>query len=202
MKYLVTIVITCLTYSSFAQLTLGNGKHVLEITGSLSTYYNHRVIKPDATNQNKNKDRFRLRDAQLQLEGRYKNILEYELQVDFVDLASSATGIIDAENPGLMDAYFIYKGLKFVHIQVGYGKLYYSRSSMVPFVYSPYWQRAELVRGNLFSRRDVGVTLMKGFWRQRVNLYAGVYTGLGELSLRGDNDAWLTAEATAPPTIK
>lgn len=189
MKYLVTIGFMCLTYSYFAQLTLGNGKHVLEITGSLSTYYNHRVIKPDASNQNKNKDRFRLRDAQLQLEGRYKNILEYELQVDFVDLASSSTGIIDAENPGLMDAYFIYKGLKFVDIQVGYGKLYYSRSSMMPFVYSPYWQRAELVRGNLFSRRDVGATLMKGFWRQRVNVYAGVYTGLGELSLRGDNDA-------------
>ena len=189
MKLRITILLVAFSSMIQAQLTLSNGQHVLEISGSLSTYYNHRVIKPDATNQNKNKDRFRLRDAQIQLEGRYKNVLEYELQVDFVDLASSSSGIIDPENPGLMDAYMVYKGLKFVDIQVGYGKLFYSRSSLVPFIYSPYWQRSELVRGNVFSRRDVGVTLMKGFWRQQVNVYAGVYTGLGELSLRGDNDA-------------
>jgi hypothetical protein len=181
--------LSLLSVSAYGQLTIGNGHHVLEITGGISTYYNHRVIKPDATNQNKNKDRFRLRDAQLQLEGRYKNLIEYELQVDFVDLASFSSGIVDPENPGLMDAYFIYKGLNFVDIQVGYGKLYYSRSSLVPFIYSPYWQRAQLVRGDMFSRRDVGVTLMRDFWRQQINIYAGVYTGLGELSLRGDNDA-------------
>lgn len=174
-------------FSLFAQLTLGNGEHVLEFSGGVSTYYNQRVWKE--TTDNKNKDRFRLRDAQLQLEGRFKNTLEYELQVDFVDLASFATGEIDPENPGLMDAYVIYKGLGFVDVQMGYGKLYYSRSSLVPFTYSPYWQRTQLVRGNLFSRRDVGLTLMKDFWRQRINAYAGVYTGLGELSLRGDNDA-------------
>ena len=172
---------------SFAQLTLGNGEHVMEFSGGISTYYNQRMLKPES--DNKNKDRFRLRDAQLQIEGRYKNVLEYELQVDFVDLASFSTGEIDPENPGLMDAYVIYKGLGFVDVQMGYGKHYYSRSSLVPFIYSPYWQRAQLVRGNMFSRRDVGVTLMRDFWRQRINAYAGVYTGLGEISLRGDNDA-------------
>jgi len=71
---------------------------------------------------------------------------------------------------------------------MGYGKVYYSRSSMNPFNFSPYWQRAELVRGSIFSRRDVGVTLMKNFWKQRANIYVGAYTGLGELSLAGDND--------------
>jgi hypothetical protein len=29
---------------------------------------------------------------------------------------------------------------------------------------------------------------MKNFWKQRANLYVGAYTGLGELSLTGDND--------------
>lgn len=170
-----------------AQVTISDGRHVMEISGGISTYYNHRVLKP--TSDNRNKDRFRLRDAQIQIEGRIGNLYEYELQVDFVDLASFATGEIDPENPGLMDAYIRYKGLKFVDVQVGYGKLYYSRSSLTPFTRTPYWQRAQIVRGNMFSRRDVGVTLMKNFWRQRINMYAGAYTGLGEITLRGDNDA-------------
>ncbi len=175
--------------AALAQVTLSNGKHVMELGGALSTYYNHRVIKPEAANQSLNKNRYRLRDAQIQLEGRIEDLYEYELQVDFVDLASFSTGEIDPENPGLMDAYIRYKGLRFVDVQVGYGKLFYSRSSLVPFSYTPYWQRAQLVRGNVFSRRDVGITLMKNFWRQRINVYAGMYTGLGEVTLRGDNDA-------------
>jgi len=126
----------------------------------------------------------------LQLEGRIGNIWEYEVQVDFADMsANNNNGTPDPENPGLMDAYVIYKGLGFMDIQAGYGKLYYSRNSMVPFGYSPYWQRADLTRGDIFSSRDVGVTLMKSFWNQRINAYAGIYTGLGELSLNGDNDA-------------
>ena len=170
-----------------AQVTIQNGNHVLEISGSTSTYANYRELKP--TSNNRNKDRFRLRDAQLQLEGRIGNIWEYELQVDFVDLASSSTGVIDAENPGLMDAHVTYKGLKWFEVKAGYGKLDYSRSSLVPFIYTPYWQRAQIARGDLFSRRDVGLQLSKSFWKQRVYVSGGVYTGLGEISLRGDNDA-------------
>lgn len=172
-----------------AQISFTNGKHSLEISGGISAYYNHRLIKPDATNQNMNKNRFGLRDAQLQIEGRYGQMWEYELQVDFADFASSSVGEADPENPGLMDAYVLFKGLKFVDIQFGYGKTPYSRSSLVPFIYSPYWQRAEIVRGNVFSRRDVGITLSKSFWKQRIGVYAGAYNGTGEISLRGDNDA-------------
>lgn len=182
-----TIAFVLISIVSYSQLTISNGNHVLEITGAISTYYNYRDLKEYS--QNRNKDRFRLRDAQLQLEGRVSDIWEYELQVDFVDLASSATGEIDPENPGLMEARVTYKGLSFVEIEAGYGKLYYSRSSLNPFSFSPYWQRAQIVRGDIFSRRDVGVTLKKDFWRQRINVYAGAYTGLGEISLRGDNDS-------------
>jgi hypothetical protein len=88
-----------------------------------------------------------------------------------------------------MDAYVVFKHIPFVDVKVGYGKTPYSRSSMVPFVYSPYWQRAQLVRGDVFARRDIGVTLSSSFWKQRINLYGGVYTGLGEIGLKGDNDA-------------
>lgn len=186
-KIVYTLCIVLFSIAAFSQVTIQNGNHVLEISGSTSTYANYRELKP--TSNNRNKDRFRLRDAQLQLEGRVGNIWEYELQVDFVDLASSSTGIVDAENPGLMDAHITYKGLDWFEIKAGFGKLDYSRSSLVPFIYTPYWQRAQIARGDVFSRRDVGVQLSKSFWKQRVYVSGGVYTGLGEISLRGDNDA-------------
>jgi hypothetical protein len=173
--------------SALAQLTIGNGHHVLEIGGSVSGYYNHRFLKPGE--EDRKKDRFRLRDAQLQLEGRYRNLIEYEVQIDFADIAMAGSGAIDPENPGLLDAYIRYKPVSHFDITVGYAKLPYGRSSQTPFVYSPYWQRAELLRGDLFSRRDVGLTLSTSLWKQRITAYAGIYTGMGEISLRGDNDA-------------
>jgi len=183
--YLISLVL--LGFWSHAQVTITNGNHMIEISGSASAYYNHRILKESSNNHNK--DRFKLRDAQLKIEGRIKDIWAYELQVDFADIAANDTGEIDPENPGLMDAYVEYKGLDWFDVKVGYSKVPYSRSSMTPFGFTTYWQRAEMVRGSMFNRRDVGVTLSKGFWKQRVNIAAGVYTGLGEISLNGDNDA-------------
>jgi hypothetical protein len=171
-------------FSTMAQLSINNGSHSLEITGGVTTFYNHRFYPKTATDLKKN--RFGLRDAQLQLEGRIGTKYEYEFQADFADIFST---INDAENPGLMDANFTYKGLKYVEIKTGYQKINYSRSSMVPFIYSPFFQRAEMVRGELFSRRDVGVTLQSSILKQLVNIYGGVYSGLGETILKGDNDA-------------
>lgn len=166
-----------------AQIAISNGVHSLEISGAISTYYNYRGLKEGELN--KRKDRFRLRDAQIQIEGRIRNNVEYEFQIDFADLA---LGALDPENPGIMDGYILYKGLKAFDIKVGYGKVPYSRTSLVPFIYSPYWQRAEMLRGEVFARRDVGVSLEKTFFRQFINVMAGIYTGLGEVTLRGDND--------------
>ncbi|PPK95608.1 phosphate-selective porin O/P [Nonlabens xylanidelens] len=170
-----------------AQISISNGEHNIEISSRISTYYNQRFLKPGEEERDKN--RFRLRDAQLIIEGRIRDDWEYEVQVDFADIGSNNTGEIDAENPGLMDAFVTYKGLEAFNIKLGYSKLPYSRSSITPFPYSTYWQRAQIVRGDFFSRRDVGVTLYKDFWQKRVNAFAGVYTGLGESSLSGDNDA-------------
>ena len=166
-------------------MVVNNGKHILEISGSLSTYYNHRTLKEGVSEKDKN--RFNIRDAQLMIEGRKGNLYEYRIQMDFADLTQGST---DPENPGLMDAWFKYKGFKWFDVQVGYGKIQYSRSSIVPFSYSTYWQRPELFRGQFFSRRDIGLTLSKSFWQRRIELIAGVYTGLGEVSARiGENDA-------------
>lgn len=184
---LFTALLLLLFTTSHAQFTISNGKHMIEISGSTSVYYNQRILKE--TNNNHNKDRFNLRDAQLKIEGRVKDEWAYELQVDFADIASSNSGEVDPENPGLMDAYIQYKGLDWFDVKVGYSKVPYSRSSNTPFGFSTYWQRAEMVRGSLFNNRDIGLTLSKSFWKQRIHIDAGVYTGLGELSLNGDNDA-------------
>ena len=136
-------------FASNAQVSLSNGNHMIEISGSASTYYNQRILKESSNNHNK--DRFKLRNAQIQIEGRIKDIWAYELQVDFADMAANNAGEIDPENPRLMDAYVEYKGLDWFDIKLGYSKVPYSRSSMTPFGFSPYWQRAELVRGSMFS---------------------------------------------------
>jgi phosphate-selective porin len=185
MKKQIYILLVIIVFSSsvFSQLTITNGHHTLEITGAVSMYYNQRFLKPGEENQRK--DRYKLRDAQIQLEGRVGRTVEYELQVDFADLASS---VRDPENPGIMDAYVTYKGLDVIDVTFGYGKTPYSRASRVPFIYTPYWQRAEFLRGDIFARRDVGVTLSKSLWKQRISVFAGSYTGLGEISLNGDND--------------
>lgn len=170
----------------FSQLSISNGVHNIEITGAISGYYNYRVLKPGETDMKKN--RFRLRDAQIQIEGRIGRKWAYELQFDIADMAQGG-GLVDGENPGLMDAYVEYKGIPYFDVRAGFGKTPYSRGSQVPFIYSPYWQRAQIIRGDVFARRDIGVTFSKSLWRQRINLYGGIYNGLGEMSLRGDNDA-------------
>lgn len=179
------IILFSFAISVSAQLTIGNGHHILEITGAATTYFNHRILKADKDDFKKN--RFKLRDAQIQLEGRIGNEYEYELQFDLVDLAKSSLEP-DPENPGLMDCFIIYKGLKFFDIKLGWSKTPYSRSSLIPFIYSPYWQRPEFLRGDIFARRDVGMTLQGTYWKQRLNLFLGAYTGLGEISLKGNND--------------
>ena len=177
-----------------AQISLDNGYHNLEIGGSVSTFYNqrfeysgnvrNRIDNNPALGYDQSKDRFGLRDMQLQLEGRVGKDWEYELQVDFADMLNR--GDI-GENPGLLDANATWKGA--VHVTAGFQKIPFSRNSLVPFTQSPFWQRAELTRGEVFSRRDVGVLLSKSLWKNRINVYAGAFSGMGEqiLSL-GEND--------------
>ena len=180
-----TFIIT--TTSNYAQLVIANGKNILEISSNFSGFYNYRTLKTGENDYSKN--RFKLRDAQLGIDGRVGNKFEYSLKVDFADIAANSSNtVIDPENPGLLNANITYKGFKCFDIEMGYGKVYYSRNTLVPFENSAYWQGAELTRGSIFSVRDVGVTLKKNFWKQRANIYLGAYTGLGELSLSGDND--------------
>ncbi len=172
-----------ITSTAFAQFTFITGKHSLEITGGVNTHFNYRLYKPGEVNKASNM--FALRDAQFQLEGRWGNSFEYELQADFADLVFSQN---DPENPGLMDASVTYKSPWNFSINAGYGKVKYSRANLVPFIYSPFFTRAEIVRGNVFTRRDLGVSISANAWKQLFNFSFGIFNGMGEYSLKGKND--------------
>jgi hypothetical protein len=183
-----TFTFTLVNKNVAAQYTFNNGKSSLEIGGLVSSYYNYRVYKtPNNTDFKKN--HFVLNTARLKIEGRVSNKYEYEFQLDFSRLGTSD---VLGEFPTMLDANFTYKKLP-VDIVVGYQKLPFSRSSMVSFGHQPGWQRPEIARGYLYSRRDIGITLQKTLWQDRVGLYGGIYTGQGEYILTsangGDGDA-------------
>ncbi len=178
--------IFCVT-NSFGQYIITVGKNTMEFSTNFSYFYNSRNINVGENDYSKN--RFKLRDAQIGVDGHVGNDFEYSFKVDFADIAANNINkVIDPENPGLLAANVTYKGFKYFDIEMGYGKLYYSRNAMIPFEESAYWQAPEITRGSIFSVRDIGATIMKNFWKQRANIYLGAYTGLGELSLGGDND--------------
>ncbi len=178
------VFIWAFSFQSHAQTAVGNGDNSLEISGCFSTYYNYRDLSTGVLDKSKN--RFNLRDAQIQIDGRRGKNWEYQIQFDIADIIAGAN---DPENPGLMDAWMMYKGLKWFDIRMGYGKISWSRSDLTPFTSSVYWQRPEFLRGSFASMRDVGAELSKSFWKQRASINLGIYTGLGEVSLKGDNDA-------------
>jgi hypothetical protein len=184
-KIIVLFVFFCLHFGiGKAQFSLRNGYSHLEFSGSVSSFYNYRNIKTGQTDQSRN--RFAIRDAQFQVEYRYKKQWEAKFQFDLADLVTNGN---DPENPGILDAWVKYNGLKFVSLWMGYGLVPYSRSNFHGFSNTPYWSRAEIAKGTFFSSRDVGFMLQSSLLNQCLNVFAGVYTGLGELSIKGINDA-------------
>jgi len=174
------------TLTFYGQVTFGTADHVMELSGQLSSFYNYRFQQLGVNTLDHN--RFDLRDAIVQFEGRTRKSFGYELQVDLADLAQNQGGIRDFENPGLMDA-FLYKKIQFIEIRAGYMKVPYSWQSLVPFFRSPFWQRAEIARGDFFSRRDIGLMTHFEFFKNMLEVDAGIFNGTGEAALRGRNDA-------------
>jgi hypothetical protein len=187
-KILITLFIVCTTtIISFAQepVKINNGDHSLTFNGVFSTYMNWRDY-PSGTVGKLEKNTFKLKDARFGLEGKIGDEYEYKLQLDF---GGFTTSVIDPSAPPLYDANFTYKGFKkFANITVGYGKVPYALSSLIEHEWSPYWSRADISKGDCFSRRDLGVKLTRSFWKDRVKAFAGIYTGVGEAVLAGTND--------------
>jgi hypothetical protein len=171
----------------------------MELSGVLSSYYNYRILdKNMATNHISNninnpldykKNSFELGTARINIQGLYGRKYEYRAQFDIAQLGyTNNTG----EFPAILDAYGVYKPAQNTRITFGYQKLPYSANSMASYQTQPYWQRAEVTRGYIFSRRDVGITIKQSFLGERINLYGGIYSGMGEYILtsvtNGDND--------------
>jgi hypothetical protein len=183
-KFLAIVILFCLQFGlGKAQFSLRNNYHHLEFSGSVSSFYNFRNLKDGLKDLSKN--RFAIRDAQFQFEYRFKKQWESKFQFDLADLVTNGN---DPENPGILDAWVKYNGIKNVSVWMGYGIVPYSRSNFHGFSNTPYWSRAEIAKGTFFSSRDVGVLLQSNLFNQCLNVYAGVYTGLGELSIKGVND--------------
>jgi hypothetical protein len=191
MKSYYPITLTMLTLLSIgttsplnAQVSFTDGRNSLELGGAIFTYYNYRFYPSERVNRDKNN--FTLRNAQLAIEGRIGRSAEFQVDYNFAKV-----GLEDAENPALMDANFTYK-TKPVNFQVGYMKVPYSRSSLTPYQHMPFIQRSIVGKGDIYSRRDVGLMLTKTLINQQLNLYAGVFSGLGEgvvsNNFGGDND--------------
>ena len=165
---------------------VNNGNHTVSLGGVFSTFMNWRDYPSGFAAPKLEKNTIKIKDARFVVDGKVGDDYEYKLAIDFAAIGSS---VIDPAAPPMYDAYFAYKGFKkFAKITVGYMKIPYSHASDIEHELSPFWSRATIAKGDCFSRRDVGVKLSRSFWKNRINAFAGIYTGVGEVVLTGTND--------------
>ncbi|MGZ3882884.1 MAG: porin [Bacteroidia bacterium] len=176
-----------------AQVTFTNGENVLELSGTIAAYYNWRFLDPanpgnhvsniqtNALDQKHNN--FGLGTARLNLAGMYGNKFEYRLEFD-MDALGTPSDAADAGNYSpLLNAYLVYKPFRGFSAKFGYAKLPYSANNMAYYPQQPYWHRSQIVSGDIFSRRDLGLTLRQSLLQEHINIYAGIYSGMGEYVL-------------------
>jgi hypothetical protein len=194
-SFFITVFALVIANSIFSQvsLTSSDQKTSLQIGGLFSAYYNLRLLKPGYDNYKHNEPG--LKDMELDFWGKSSEKFVYELKVNFAELiADAASGGVTGnafspDDPGLKSGYVMYKGFP-VHIKLGWDKLPYSQSSITDTYETPYWSRDLLTGGDMFSRRDMGLTLSSSFLDERINIYGGAYSGVGEYFIyNGDNDA-------------
>lgn len=183
MKKFFSFMILLLTaYPSSSQFTLYRGNSVMEFSGYVTTFYNYRFYSEGETDKKKN--RFALDYAVFRMDGVHKKVWNYQLQINNAALFDKETS-----DGFIMQADVAYNTLNDrLSIDVGFNKVPFSRSSLIPNVESPFLQRPQMARGGVFNRRDAGVTLRYAVFNKLINLYAGAYTGMGPESLSGEND--------------
>ena len=200
LKTLTTLaIIACCLHQAEAQTSFSNGVNSIEFSGLISGIYKQRFLDESNPNNhvgnvlsnplNKKKNVFSLSTARFNIQGTRGTQWSYRMQLDFAQLGyTSGSG----EFPALLDAWMAYKPIPSLKLTFGYQKLPYSANCNASLETQPYWQRAEITRGGIFSRRDMGLTLKKSFFGERINLYGGAYSGMGEYIMTtttgGDND--------------
>lgn len=181
MKYLYIVVFICITHCILAQFAFVHNDHSLEISGLATLTFTNR---DNISIPNKHLKYFDPRNAQLKFEYNYK-IVKCVLQADIAAIALANT---DPENIGLMNLYIQIKPISDFKIRAGFFKVRYSRSNLVSEFDSPFFNRAEICRGQIFGSRDFGLNINKSLMRGLLNINLGMYTGIAETSLKGKND--------------
>lgn len=169
---------------SFAQYNSNKGWSNLEISGSTQLFYNYRFYKPEDKDRKKN--RFELDYAQINFRGVAAKKFRYVIELNPVGFYNAA----DPDNGFVNEAAISYRTTdQHFEIKAGYQKIPFSRSSLLSREDFSFLQRPEISRGEVFTRRDMGVLLKTTFWDQKIAIYTGVFNGTGEQTLQGDNDA-------------
>ena len=173
-----------LPLGSFGQFTFSNGWNSMELSGYIVGFYQYRPKFTGDTKTSHNKNTFDLDDARFNIKGYVKGGFKFEVEMNFADVIAYVQNINDQTSLPLTEANVQYIN-PYLNIKVGYFKLPFSPSSMIDKIPSPFLGRSEIATGTYFSRRDAGFMLFKDFWHQRINIYAGMCSGVGELILAG-----------------
>jgi len=185
-KYLpVLISLLFFTELSSAQFALYKGDASLEFSGGAATFLNKRFYQ--AGDDVHDKDRIGIDYAFLEMKMRKGRNWRAVLKTEFID---ANAGITFDQNLMLKKAFLQYETAHTgTFVKLGYDKIPYSKLGEESGFKSPFQNRSEVTNGNSFALRDAGIVLGQECWRQRVQIYLGAFTGLGENSLIGDNDA-------------
>jgi len=189
-----------------SQFTLNSDNNTLSFAGRISAFYEWRDIKTGAgTTNDYRHNGFWPKDVDMDILGKTTSKWVYEVHISYLDLATAATtgnnvndttfrsNTATPDAPGIKAAYVEYDGFK-IHIKLGYDKIPFSMWSMSDAYNTPFWEHPDLGKGDFFNRRDLGITLNTHLWNNRINLYAGAYSGVGEEVFEYGNDASGTLE--------
>ena len=192
------ITITVASYGQYSEFdnsagrtfTLSSESNSLSLGGRTSSYFEYRALKPGETNLDHNG--WAIKDIDLDMFGKSgtgNKQFEYEFHYSLVDLATAAATQNTAAptSPGIKAAYLQYVGCP-VHIKLGFDKLPFSQGNISDVWATPMWSHANLYGGDFFSRRDWGLTLNYRTPNNKINAYAGAYSGMGENFFEYGND--------------
>ena len=180
---ILTIAFSLAQLKSNAQYTIVKPDGFMEIGGYFLGYYNYRQYPSGTTNFKDNT--FAVDYAVVDFNGVAKKLWVWNLKLNTVAFVIPGT-----DDGAIMEAYGAYNALNdALQIKFGYGKLPFDRSSMIETIETPYFERATMDKSSVYNRRDMGVTLRYSMWNKKINLYGGVYEGIGTNVLAQKNDA-------------
>ena len=173
--------------------TISADNNTFQIGGRVSGYYENRALKSGYYNLSHNG--WGMKDGDLDMLGKTSSKFVYEFHISILDLATAAAtqNTNNPANSGIKAGYLEYAGSP-VKIKFGYDKVPFSQGSLNEVWGTPMWSHANLYGGDLWSRRDFGLTLHYTTWKSRINLYGGAYSGMGENFFEYGNDASGTFE--------